>query len=372
MKERNLIVERYHPNVYFSFFLVYNSQLINVILRCVMEKMLIYIQYLIGLFESLYDNAVSVSSDLDFESVYNYIYKYFNDYTTDLNEFNNDYYNCYEYGNLDKKLCLYNLMYAVYILMNEYYKISIPDYMEYLNASNLKRNVILLDIFSDLQLCYDIIDTFIMYLDRSEARRKKIALSLMKNKNYINICSKNKYNYALFFNDISVNISEEAYLVDDVVEICNNFDTLFDLSFSKSTDDIKEQIISNIDDFDRVKKILSLNALVRDINTKNNNYYIKHYFSIMLKNLYCDISFSKIFKSKSLSNADIEFYKLINDNVVSFDELFESFVKNKLFSAYLVGNFYFNNIDKDMATFEHDDILIEQYNLKEKIKKYYI
>ena len=279
-----------------------------------MDKMLVYIRYLIGLFEDLYNSAVSNNLNSGFESINSYIYNYFNDDRTNLDEFTKNYYNCDEYKNIDKKNCLYNLMYAVYILMNEYENTDNQEYLEYLNSSSLKRNKMLIDIFSDFELCNDIIDTFVVYLDYSEARKKKIALSLMKNKRYINICKKNKYNYALFFNDISLNITEEAYLVDDVVEICNNIETLFDVSLFNNLHEAKNQIVSNVDDLEKVKKILSLKALINDINSNKNFYYIKHYFSIMLKNLYCDIYFSKIYDSEILSSVDNEFYKLINDN----------------------------------------------------------
>lgn len=337
-----------------------------------MDKMLVYIRYLIGLFEDLYNNVVSSDLDSDYELINKNIFNYFNNNTTNLNEFNKDYYDCEEYKNIDQKNCLYNLMYAVYILMNEYENTDNQKYLEYLNSSSLKRNKMLRDIFSDFELCNDIIDTFVVYLDYSEARKKKIALSLMKNKRYINICKKNKYNYALFFNDISLNITEEAYLVDDVVEICNNIETLFDISLFNNLHEAKNQIVSNVDDLEKVKKILSLKALINDINSNKNFYYIKHYFSIMLKNLYCDIYFSKIYDSEILSSVDNEFYKLINDNNISFNELFFNFVNNNCFSAYLIGNFYFNNITKNMVDFESVDNLYEKYNLNEKLKKYYI
>lgn len=338
-----------------------------------MDKMLVYIRYLIGLFEDLYNNVVSSDLDSDYELINKNIFNYFNNNTTNLNEFNKDYYDCEEYKNIDKKNCLYNLMYAVYILMNEYENTDNLEYLEYLNSSSLKRNRMLIDIFSDFELCNDIIDTFVVYLDYSEARKKKIALSLMKNKKYINICKKNKYNYALFLNDISLNITEEAYLVDEVVEICNGIKTLFDIDLCcNNLDNIQNQIVSNVDDLEKVKKILSLRALVNDINSNKNFYYIKHYFSIMLKNLYCDIYFSNMFKSRVISDIDNRFCELINKNLFSFDDLFLYFVNDSRFSAYLIGNFYFNNITKDMVDFESDDSLYEKYNLNEKLKKYYI
>lgn len=338
-----------------------------------MDKMLVYIRYLIGLFEDLYNNVVSSDLDSAYELINKNIFNYFNDNTTNLNEFSKDYYNCEEYKNIDKKNCLYNLMYAVYILMNEYENTDNQEYLEYLNSSSLKRNKMLIDIFSDFELCNDIIDTFVVYLDYSEARKKKIALSLMKNKRYINICKKNKYNYALFLNDISLNITEEAYLVDEVVEICNDIKTLFDIDLCcNNLDNIQNQIVSNVDDLEKVKKILSLKALVNDINSNKNFYYIKHYFSIMLKNLYCDIYFSNMFKSRVISDIDNSFCELINKNLFSFDDLFLYFVNDSRFSAYLIGNFYFNNITKDMIDFESDDSLYEKYNLNEKLKKYYI
>ena len=92
----------------------------------------------------------------------------------------------------------------------------------------------------------------------------------------------------------------------------------------------------------------------------------------MLKNLYCDIYFSNMFKSRVISDIDNRFCELINKNLFSFDDLFLYFVNDSRFSAYLIGNFYFNNITKDMVDFESDDSLYEKYNLNEKLKKYYI
>lgn len=75
-----------------------------------MDKMLVYIKYLIGLFEDLYNSAVSNNLDSGFESINSYIYNYFNDDRTNLDEFTKNYYNCDEYKKIDKKNCLYNLM----------------------------------------------------------------------------------------------------------------------------------------------------------------------------------------------------------------------------------------------------------------------
>ncbi len=130
-----------------------------------MDKMLVYIKYLIGLFEDLYNSAVSNNLNSGFESINSYIYNYFNDDRTNLDEFTKNYYNCDEYKKIDKKNCLYNLMYAVYILMNEYENTDNQKYLEYLNSSSLKRNKMLRDIFSDFELCNDIIDTIQLFYE---------------------------------------------------------------------------------------------------------------------------------------------------------------------------------------------------------------
>lgn len=62
-----------------------------------MDKMLVYIKYLIGLFEDLYNSAVSNNLNSGFESINSYIYNYFNDDRTNLDEFTKNYYNCDEY-----------------------------------------------------------------------------------------------------------------------------------------------------------------------------------------------------------------------------------------------------------------------------------
>lgn len=127
-----------------------------------------------------------------------------------------------------------------------------------------------------------------------------------------------------------------------------------------------------INNLKSVKKNLVLNSLIKDLNEKRCNYNIKHIFSLIIKNVYLNIYMSKINNNgKKEENAN-KFYEMINKNDLSFDELFSKFINDDNFSTYLIGKFYFDNLDKNMIDFEEDELCYQKYHLEEKIKKYYI
>lgn len=84
----------------------------------------------------------------------------------------------------------------------------------------------------------------------------------------------------------------------------------------------------------------------------------------------------KFFIKKNLYNLDLnqddqKLLKLI-DNKKDFEEIFDMFINNEKFSTYLISNFYSNNYDKNMIDFDENERLYKEYNLDEKIKKYYM
>lgn len=339
-----------------------------------MEKLNSFIEYLKSLFISLSHNVISLGYEPDECS--NFIYHYMLDDSKDFSEFDLDYFNCEEYDNIDKKFCLCDLMFAVYVILDfysakdEFSKDTILSIIDCYDENNeIFRDLFQLDDFG-----IQVIDTFFNYLEFSEARRKKISLKLCKNKDFLDFCKKNKYLYAVFLNDISLNVTEEAYLVDDVISIYEDVNT-FKQCYANNLEllnDINQTVISDYEGLNKVKKILMLKSLVNDLKSNKKNYYIKHLFSIMLKNIYSDIYLSKINHSRKFNDCDNNFFNLISSNNLSFDELFMKFVYDEKFSSYLIGNFYFYNLDKDQIDFEHNEYLCKKYNLDEKIKKYYI
>lgn len=332
-----------------------------------MNEIQAFIQYFISLFQSLYDSSFSLTMNTDYNEINEYIYNYFNNDNTDFSEFDNDYYNFDQLKNIDRKSCLYNLMFSVYYLISLYEK-NIGNFnFDYLYSSEFERNKFLNDLFKNQDICFDIIDTFMTYIDYSDARKRKISTYFSGVPNFIDLCKKNKYICSIFLNNFYLNISEDAQLIDDISEIYDNIYLSSDDNYSS----IEADVILDSSDFYKVKKMLMIRCLIDDINCKKNNYLIKHYFSVMIKNLYSDIYFSKINNFKNLSNYDNNFYKLIDDNMVTYDELFLAFIKDNNFSNYIIESFYFNNVYRDTLDFKHNEILFNQYNLKEKIKKYY-
>lgn len=339
-----------------------------------MEKMNSFIEYLKSLFVSLSNNVISLGYEPSECSTL--IYHYMIDDSKDLSEFDLDYFNCDDYNGADKKSCLCDLMCAIYVMM-EFYganeEFSQNTILSIIDCYD-ENNRIFTDLFQIDDFGIQVIDAFFNYLEFSEARRKKISTKLCKNKDFLDFSLKNKYLYAVFVNDISLNVTEEAYLVDDVITIyedVNIFKKSYDNSFI-IFNEINKDLISDYVGFNKVKKILMLQSLVRDLNSNKENYHIKHIFSIMLKNIYADMYLSKINHFREISEVDNNFLELIESNNLSFDELFRKFVDDEKFSSYLIGNFYFYNLDKDQIDFEKNEYLCKKYNLDEKIKKYYM
>lgn len=338
-----------------------------------MKEIADLIKYLKSLIDSLYYQCFSLEEPSE---ITKFIYEYMLDDSKDFSEFDKDYYDCQEYDKIDKKECLQNIMYAVYFMLKFYYGESKDLYENIFldDCSDMEIRNNLDELFVMEEFGTEIVDNFLLYFDYSEAKRKNIALNLIKNKEFIDLFKDDKYVMAVLANDINLEIPEVALLVNEISDIYDlvNPDKIYDVEDYTSVVTASADIQSDYDGLAKVRKKLIAKSLAKESNIQTAKKYIQHLFSIILKSNYINIYNKKINDPEVLTSSDYDFFNLINDGIVSFDELFDRFTHDNKFSAYLLGSFYFDNIDKNLVDFEGDEAIYQKNSLGEKIKKYYI
>ena len=319
------------------------------------------IEYLRSLIDSLYNSCLSLGYNLD--EIGPFIYQYLLNGNTDFSEFDQDYFNCDEYKSLDRKDCLKKFMYATYFMMKFYYNEEDELYDNLLlnDSDNKQINNTLDEFFLIEDFGLEVVESFLHYLELTEAKRKEIAIKLVKNQDFIDLFSDNNYLMSLLENDLNLEIPEEARLTNAIDSMYNGFEYNFNFD--------NEDMCAN---FNKIKKTLILHSLTKDIQLDKKDYTLKHLFSIMLKSLYLNIYLMKKFQYFKITNVDSTLFEVIDKNLLSFEELFNRFVIDEKFSSYLIANFYFNNIDKDTNDYIEENEMFKKNKLDEKIKNYSI
>ena len=338
-----------------------------------MKEIAHLIEYLKSLIDSLYYQCFSLEEPSEITT---FIYEYMLDDDKDFSEFDKDYYNCQNYKDIDKKECLQNIMYAVYFMLKFYYRESEDLYENILlpdcSDTDVRNN--LDELFRMEDFGTEIVDNFLLYLEFSSARKKKIALNLINNKEFIELFSDNNDIKMILANDVSLEIPEVAMLVEDISDIYElvNPDKIFDVKSYKSITEASNDIKNDYQDLEKVRKKLVIGSLSDSNDISQSQKKMKHWFSIILKSIYINIYKKKQNSIDELTILDNNFFELINKNEITFDDLFYKFMHDKKFSAYLIGSFYFDNIDKNLVDYEDDEKIYQEKQIDEKIKKYYI
>lgn len=332
-----------------------------------MDKISSLIEYFKSLFDCLYEQ-----SEKD-EDTISFIYEYMLDDNKDFSEFGKDYINCEEYDALDKKDILKKIMYAIYFMTKFYF-----DEEEDLYENILLDDYSIIDIQNNMDELFkmdefglEIINNFLLYLEFSAARKKKMALKLVNNKDFTELFSDSDYIKMLLANVLSVDIPEVAILVDDISEIydSDNLDEAFDTKNYKSINDASNDIQTDYKDLEYVRKKLLFSSLNNN-GINQSQKVMKHWVSTMLKSTYINIYVKKQDGPDKLTELDNNFFDLITKNENTFEELFYKFMHDKNFSSYLIGSFYFYNVNKELVDFEDDERIYTENKIDEKIKKY--
>lgn len=337
-----------------------------------MDQISSLIEYFQNLIDDLYSQHLLLNGKVDITS---FIYQYMLDDNKDFSELDENYFNCDEYSNLDRKECLKNLMFAIYIMMkfynNEqedlYENVLLEDVDEVQIQNNLD------DLFEIEDFGIDIVDKFLLYLDFSSSRKKKMALNLVNNKNFNDSFPNNNYIKMILVSDINLEIPEIAMLVSDISDIYEvvSIDKNFYVKDYKSIIEATNDIQTDYENLEKVRKKLVFNSLKNKYNLDLSKGIMKHWFSIMVKSVYINIYTKKQNSTGILTKLDDQFFDLINKNEQTFEDLFYKFMHDTEFSTYLLGVFYFDNVDKDLIDYEKDEAIYQNQNLEEKIKKYY-
>lgn len=337
-----------------------------------MDKISSLIEYFKSLVDCLYHQYFSLKEKKD---ITDFIYEYMLDDNKDFSEFGKDYINCEEYDDLDKKDILEKIMYAVYF-MTEFYLDEEEDLYENILLDDYTNTDIqnnLDELFKMEEFGLEIINNFLLYLEFSATRKKKMALKLVNNKDFTELFFDSDYIKMLLANDLSVDIPEVAILVDDIAEMYDsvNLDEVFDTKNYKSINDASNDIQTDYKDLEYVRKRLVISSLNNNV-LKQSQEKMKHWFSIMLKSTYINIYRKKQNGIDELTVLDNNFFDLITKNENTFEELFYKFMHDEKFSAYLIGSFYFDNFNKDLVDYEDDERIYKENKIEEKIKKYCI
>ncbi len=338
-----------------------------------MDEIKSLLEYFKSLIDCLYHQYFSMHVTDDITT---FIYEYMLDDNKDFSEFSKDCFNCGEYEEIDKKDIFQKIMFAVYFMMKFYYdeveELCEFNILESYNDAQLENN--LDDLFKMEEFGLEIVNEFLLYFDFSAARKKKMALKLINNSEFLDLSFNNNYIKMLLNNDLGLNIPEVAALVDEIAEIYNsvNLNSNFDEKNYKSINEAADDIKTDYQSFDKVKRKL----VVYSLNNKNgiiqSQKQMKHWFSVMLKSNYINIYKKRQNSINELSILDTKFFEMISKNEGTLDDLFYQFMHDKNFSAYLLGSFYFDNIDKELIDYENDEELCQEKQIDEKIKKYCI
>ena len=249
------------------------------------------------------------------------------------------------------------------------------------NQRNKSENVIniyenqedynLIDVFSDFDLGTFMLDDYLEYLSMSLFERKTLTYSIDK-KVFQKLNSENNVFSNLYKNLLNLKISEEEKIINYVKSIYD----YYDINDKKCQDDIfniytfNESNIKTNYKLNKIKRTMIAISLIDYINNNFNNSHIKHLFSVILNNVFSEIFYSKNNDGREIYQNDFNFYDMIISNRFSFDELFNMFINNTEFSNYLIGTFYFINLDNKVNSLDDRNKFFIDENMEEKIKKY--
>lgn len=332
------------------------------------------LNYLNNLFFDFTNNCISLGYDnLNFTELF---YKHLISEDSDFSEFACNYINYDDFSDDDIKYLFKKYMYATYYIQKNCNEITTAKYDEICTMMiNYKYNNLCFEqTFFEDDFGIQLIESLCDYIDSGKVKKKKMAVLLENDPNFYKVIKNNDFLKLIYLQDRNLKVTEEEVIIDDVLESYDNKiceDAQY-FNSNCSLEDLQNSDLESDKYLTKVKKELFLKSLLIDINSKRNIQYIKHVFSIILKNVYTEIFFSKINDIRSIHNNDEKFCELINSNKMTFEELFDLFIKNNYFANYLIGIFYYGNVDCDDLELEERNDFFEEKNLNDKIKKYYI
>ena len=256
-------------------------------------------------------------------------------------------------------------IYATYYLVQYYYdskNIEDNPVCELLINYDVSSSIID-ESFCEESIGIEMVDNYITYSNFSEARRKRLIKKFEQDRNFMEVLENNAMMKILYEINRNLIVTEEEYIIDDIM-------LTFDATLSD--EEIEDFSKIKIETSEKIRKKLIIAYLVRDLNSTNSNIYIKHAFSIMIKNLCTEIYYSKINNIRKLSDNDKRFYEIIEKNELSFDDLFKKFLNDEVFSNYIIGTFYKVNVDSSEIDLQTRNLIFKNDGVEEKIKKYMI
>ncbi len=285
----------------------------------------------------------------------------------DYSKFEKNYINCQQYSGLDINQLIKKYMYAVYYSMN--YKNDMEKVVENILCELLVtfdvNDPIVDECFEIEEVGVDVVDFFMNYKYFTNARKKRMFSFLKNDDNFSDALDCNDMLDILYSVNSNLEVTEEEYLIDDVLEIYDLLELKnIENNFNYSVDRLEELA-------PKVKNFLLLDNLVRNYGD-NNNLSLKHEFSILLKNVYTEIYYSKINKLRKFNGIEKKYFNLITSNRLSFEEMFQKFICDEDFYKFLVKSFYLANVSSDSFELEERNSVLENSKMGEKIKKYKI
>lgn len=328
-----------------------------------MEQYIAFVNYLNFIVKDFSDKLISLGYDVNDITVA--LYKNIVCEKINFHEFDNNYYNCEEYKDLNIANVLKYYIYAVYYLIQYYYdskNIGENPLCELLMNFDVTASIIE-ESFNEESIGIEMVDNYMIYTNFSEARRKRLIEKFEHDEHFDDVLKNNDMMKILYKINKNLAVTEEEYIIDDIMQ-------MYDINIED--DEIENCDKINIDTSEKIRKQLSLGYFIKDLNSKHSTSYIKHAFSIMIKNIYAEIYFSRINEIRNLSDDDKKFYDLLESNVLSFEELFQKFLNDKVFSNYIINTFYLVNVDSNEVELQNRNLIFKDDGLETKIKKYII
>lgn len=328
-----------------------------------MNEYISLINYLNSIVKDFSDKLISQGFDINDVTVA--LYKNIICEKINFHQFDNNYYNCEAYKDLNIANALKYYIYAVYYLVQYYFdskNIDENPLCELLINFDVSASIID-ESFCEEGIGIEMVDNYIVYTNFSEARRKRLVEKFEQDEHFNDVLENNGMMKILYTINKNLAVTEEEYIIDDIMQA---FDANIECEEIENCDKVK------IDTSEKIKKQLSLGYFIKDLNSKNSTAYIKRAFCIIIKNIYTEIYYAKRSKGRKLSDNDNQFYNLIESNELSFENLFQKFLNDKVFSNYIINTFYSVNVDSSEVELQDRNSVFKKDGVEEKVKKYII
>ncbi len=204
---------------------------------------------------------------------------------------------------------------------------------------------------------FDLVDNILWFNCTKDSSKYYMSSMIKRDEEFNKMCSNSIFLSYLYNYCRTIKVTEENLLIEYFFRTCENLDIY--------TSDNLSYLSKKLKDF------LILKGLVFDLNSGENNRFFRHFFSVVINNIYSEIVFSNDHRMRPISKVDKKFFKTMDSRSVSFESLLQRFIKDEKFSYYILKSFFEANIDADDALIYARNKYVNENSDYVKVKKYF-